>query len=76
MKITEQQFRDITFALTLAEYFVDGQEPSSECYKIDLDTLERAQRAVAEVDAQNENDAFIDTLISADELFNPYYKAP
>jgi hypothetical protein len=53
-KMTAQQFNDITFALTLAEYFVEGQEPSSECHAIDSDTLERAKRAIAEVNSQNE----------------------
>jgi len=76
MNITKQQFRDIEFALTLAEYFVEGQEPSDGCHAIDLDTLERAKRAIAEVNAQNDNDVLIDKLVSADELFNPYYKAP
>lgn len=53
MHITKQQFQDIEFALTLAEYFVEEQEPSSECHAIDSDTLERAKRAIAEVKNQN-----------------------
>jgi|APFre7841882654_1041346.scaffolds.fasta_scaffold1019793_1 hypothetical protein len=54
MIITQEQFQTIEFALTLAEYFVDEQEPSSECHKIDADTLLRAQKAIAEVYKQNE----------------------
>jgi len=54
MHITKEQFQAIEFALTLAEYFVDEQEPSSECHKIDADTLSRAQKAIAEVRKQNE----------------------
>ena len=49
MKITKEQFEDITFALTLAKYFVEEQEPSNPCHSVDTDTLERANRAVAEV---------------------------
>jgi len=54
MNITKEQFQAIEWALTLAEYFVDEQEPSSECHKIDADTLSRAQKAIAEVYKQNE----------------------
>lgn len=54
MQITKQQLQDIEFALTLAEYFVDEQEPSNPCHPIDLDTLQRAKRAIAEVNNQNE----------------------
>ena len=53
MIITQEQFQTIEFALTLAEYFVSDQEPSSECHKIDADTLLRAQKAIAEVYKQN-----------------------
>lgn len=54
MHITKNQFQVIEFALTLAEYFVDDQEPSNDCHKIDADTLARAKQAIAEVYRQNE----------------------
>lgn len=54
MKITKEQFQAIAFALTLAEYFVADQEPSNDCHKNDLDTLIKAQKAIAEVRKQNE----------------------
>jgi hypothetical protein len=52
MNITQRQLSDIEFALTLAEYFVEEQEPSSECHAIEL-AVKRAQRAIAEVNNQN-----------------------
>jgi hypothetical protein len=54
MNITKEQFQAIEFALTLAEYFVADQEPSNDCHKNDLDTLIKAQQAIAEVRKQNE----------------------
>lgn len=54
MKITKEQFQAIAFALTLAEYFVADQEPSNDFHKNDLDTLIKAQKAIAEVRKQNE----------------------
>ncbi len=54
MNITKEQFQAIEWALTLAEYFVEDQEPSSDCHKGDLETLLRAQKAIAEVRKQNE----------------------
>ena len=54
MNITKEQFHAIEFALTLAEYFVDEQEPSNDSHKGDLDTLIKAQKAIAEVYKQNE----------------------
>ena len=52
MNITQRQLSDIEFALTLAQYFVEEQEPSNPCHAIDLDTLTRAKRAIAEVNNQ------------------------
>ena len=54
MNITKEQFQAIQFAMTLAEYFVADQEPSNDCHKDDLDTLIKAQQAIAEVRKQNE----------------------
>jgi hypothetical protein len=54
MNITKEQFQAIEWALTLAEYFVADQEPSSDCHESDLDTLIKAQKAIAEVRKQNE----------------------
>jgi hypothetical protein len=53
MFITKEQFQALEWALTLAEYFVEEQEPSSECHAGDLDTLTRAQHAIREVRKQN-----------------------
>ena len=53
MNITKEQFQAIEFALTLAEYFVADQEPSNSCHEQDLDTLIKAQKAIAEVFKQN-----------------------
>jgi hypothetical protein len=53
MVITKEQFHAIERALTLAEYFVSDQEPSSDCHEGDLDTLIKAQQAIAEVTKQN-----------------------
>jgi hypothetical protein len=57
MNITKEQFQAIQWALTLAEYFVDEQEPSNDCHKGDLETLTNAQKAIAEVRKQNEGTA-------------------
>ena len=54
MIITKEQFQAIEWALTLAEYFVDEQEPSNDSHEGDLATLKRAQKAIAEVRKQNE----------------------
>lgn len=54
MNITKEQFQAIESALTLAEYFVEDQEPSNSCHEHDLDTLIKAQKAIAEVRKQNE----------------------
>jgi hypothetical protein len=54
MNITKEQFQAIEWALTLAEYFVADQEPSNSCHAQDLDTLIKAQKAIAEVRKQNE----------------------
>lgn len=54
MNITKEQFQAIEWALTLAEYFVADQEPSNSCHAQDLDTLIKAQKAIAEVHKQNE----------------------
>lgn len=54
MNITKEQFQAIEWALTLAEYFVADQEPSNSCRAQDLDTLIKAQKAIAEVRKQNE----------------------
>lgn len=53
MNITQEQFQAIEWALTLAEYFVADQEPSNSCHEQDLDTLIKAQKAIAEVFKQN-----------------------
>jgi len=53
MFITKEQFQALEWALTLAEYFVEEQEPSSDCHAGDLDTLTKAHQAVAEVIKQN-----------------------
>ena len=53
MVITKEQFQAIEYALTLAEYFVADQEPSNACHASDLDTLIKAQQAIAEVRKQN-----------------------
>ena len=54
MNITKEQFQAIQFGLTLAEYFVDEQEPSNDSHEHDLETLTNAQKAIAEVRKQNE----------------------
>jgi hypothetical protein len=54
MHITKEQFQALEWALTLAEYFVEEQEPSSDCHKHDLETLTNAQQAIAEIRKQNE----------------------
>lgn len=54
MNITKEQFQAIEWALTLAEYFVADQEPSNSCHAQDLDTLIKAQKAIAEIRKQNE----------------------
>jgi hypothetical protein len=54
MNITKEQFQAIEWALTLAEYFVDEQEPSNDSHEHDLETLTNAQKAIAEVRKQNE----------------------
>jgi hypothetical protein len=46
--ITEQQLRDIGFALVLADYFCQDRE-LSEQLEIDKDTYERAVKAMKEV---------------------------
>lgn len=53
MNITKEQFQAIEWALTLAEYFVDEQEPSNDSHEGDIATLTRAQQAIAEVYKQN-----------------------
>jgi hypothetical protein len=54
MHITKEQFQAIEWALTLAEYFVADQEPFNSCHKGDMETLIKAQKAIAEVRKQNE----------------------
>jgi len=54
MNITKEQFQALEWALTLAEYFVADQEPSNSCHKGDMETLIKAQKAIAEVRKQNE----------------------
>jgi hypothetical protein len=54
MHITKEQFQALEWALTLAEYFVADQEPSNSCHKGDMETLIKAQKAIAEVCKQNE----------------------
>ena len=54
MHITKEQFQALEWALTLAEYFVDDQEPSNDSHEHDLETLTNAQKAIAEVRKQNE----------------------
>ncbi len=54
MKITKEQLQNIEYALTLAEYFVEEQEPSNACHAGDSETLLRAKTALAEVYKQNE----------------------
>jgi len=53
MFITKDQFQALEWALTLAEYFVNEQEPSNDSHEGDLATLTRAQQAIAEVRKQN-----------------------
>jgi hypothetical protein len=48
--ITEQQLRDIDYALTLADYFCQDREPSEQL-EIDQDTYQRAVKAMKEVTA-------------------------
>jgi hypothetical protein len=54
MNITKEQLQNIAYALTLAEYFVEEQEPSNACHAGDSETLLRAKTALAEVYKQNE----------------------
>jgi len=46
--ITEQQLRDIDYALTLADYFCQDREPSEQL-DLDKDTYDRAVKAIKEV---------------------------
>jgi len=48
--ITEQQLRDIDYAITLADYFCQDREPSEQL-DLDKDTYERAVKAIKEVQA-------------------------
>jgi len=48
--ITEQQLKDIDYALTLADYFCQDREPSEQL-DLDKDTYERAVKAIKEVQA-------------------------
>ena len=54
MNITREQLSAIEYAMTLAEYFVEEQEPSNDCHAGDSETLLRAKLAIAEVIKQNE----------------------
>jgi hypothetical protein len=54
MIITKNQFQAIEYAITLAEYFVNEQDPSYNDHAGDLKTLLTAQKAIAEVYKQNE----------------------
>ena len=53
MNITLEQLYDIEAALTLAEYFVDEQDPSNDSHESDSNNLLRAQKSIAEVFKQN-----------------------
>lgn len=51
--ITHDQLIALEYALTLAQYFVDDQEPSNACHKGDTDTLNRAYEALAQIMRSN-----------------------
>jgi len=48
--ITQEQLNNIEFALTLAQYFIDDQEPSDQTI-IDQDTYNKAIKTIQEVKA-------------------------
>lgn len=49
MKITKEQLNNIEYVLALAEYFVQDQDPSSDCRAGDIDNLVRAQQTIAAI---------------------------
>lgn len=52
MKINQAQLNAIEYALTLAQYFVDEQEPSNACHAGDTATLERAYIALHQIKSE------------------------
>jgi hypothetical protein len=49
LTITREQLKQIEYALTLAEYFVDGQEQGTPLHRSDSETLRDALIAIDEI---------------------------
>jgi hypothetical protein len=52
MEINQAQLNAIAYALTLAQYFVDEQDPSNTCHASDTDTLEMAYIALHQIQSE------------------------